>query len=85
MNEAEPVKMAAETPPPPGRAVPYAPVPMSWSISQGNSSNGPVVVVSIQTPEGDKVFFIDPEIGKQIGEAIVKFSTASDSGLILPQ
>ena len=79
------VEAAAEAPPVPTRAVPYGPVPMSWNVSQAQTNEGlPVVVIQIQTPEGDKVFFIQPAIGKQIGEALIKLSTASDSGLILP-
>lgn len=88
MND-ELLKQAAEAaqqaPAQPTRAVPYGPVPMSWNVSQGHSSDGPIVIISVMTPEGDKVFFLKPEIGKQLGEALVKMSSASDSGLILPQ
>jgi len=89
MNDADILKRAAEVaaqaPATPGRAIPYAPVPMSWNVSQGQSSEGPIIVISVQTPEGDKVFFLQPSIGKQLGEALVRLSSASDSGLILPQ
>ena len=68
----------------PVRAVPYGPVPMSWNISQAQGPEGQLVVIHVQTPEGDKVFFLQPSMGKQIGEALIKLSTASDSGLILP-
>ena len=89
MNDTDLVKQAVEAakqaPTVPQRAVPYGPVPMSWNVSQAQTNEGhPVVVIQIQTPEGDKVFFIQPAIGKQIGEALIKLSTASDSGLILP-
>lgn len=88
MNDADLVKQAVEAaqqaPQAPQRPVPYGPVPMSWNVSQGQSSDGPIVVISVQTPEGDKVFFLQPAIGKQLGEALVKMSTATDSGLILP-
>lgn len=80
------VQAATQAPPVSSRAVPYAPVPMSWNISQAKTNEGqPVVVIQIQTPEGDKVFFVQPDIGKQLGEALVRFSSAADSGLIIPQ
>lgn len=89
MNDAELVKKAVEAasqaPSTPSRAVPFGPVPMSWNVSQGQSNEGPVVVIHIQTPEGDKVFFLEPSIGKQIGEALVQLSSATNNGLILPQ
>lgn len=89
MNDADLVRKAVaaaeQAPPVQTRAVPYGPVPMSWNVSQAQTNEGqPVVVIQVQTPEGDKVFFLQPSIGKQIGEALIKLSTASDSGLILP-
>lgn len=89
MSDSDLVKRAVEAaqqvPSVQPRPVPYGPVPMSWNVSQAQTNEGhPVVVVQIQTPEGDKVFFIQPSIGKQIGEALIKLSTASDSGLLLP-
>lgn len=68
----------------PQRAVPYGPVPMSWSISQANSSGGPIVVIGVQTPMGDTVLFLEPKIAKQVGEAIIRFSIASENNLIIP-
>lgn len=88
MNDKELLKQAVEAaqqaPQQPVRPVPYGPVPMSWNVSQGQGSEGPIVVVQVQTPEGDKVFFLAPSIAKQIGEAIIKMSSASESGLLLP-
>lgn len=90
MNDTDLVKQAIEAasqaPQVPQRAVPFGPVPMSWNISQGNNNEGqPIVVIHIATPEGDKVFFLQPAIAKQIGEALVKQSTLADTGLIIPQ
>lgn len=93
MNDAELVRKAVEaaaaevqTPQVPQRAVPFGPVPMSWNISQGNNNEGqPIVVIHVATPEGDKVFFLQPSIAKQIGEALVKQSTLAETGLIIPQ
>lgn len=90
MNDSELVKQAVEAasqaPAVPQRAVPYGPVPMSWNVSQTQSNEGQtLVVIHIQTPEGDKVFFLAPSVGKQLGDAIVKMSSAADSGLIIPQ
>lgn len=67
------------------RSIPYGPVPMAWQVSQGQSPEGLLIVLHIQTPEGDKVFFLQPDHGKQLGEALIRLSSASDSGLILPQ
>lgn len=90
MNDTDLVKKAVEAatqePAAPARPVPFGPVPMSWNVSQAQTNEGqPLVVVSVMTPEGDKVFFLQPSIAKQIGDAILKMSSASDSGLILPQ
>lgn len=60
----------------PVRPVPFGPVPMSWNVSRGQNENGdPVVIIQVATPEGDKVFFLTAEVGKQLGEAITKIST----------
>lgn len=90
MNDAELIEKAVEAaqqaPQVPQRAVPFGPVPMSWNISQGNNNEGqPIVVIHVATPEGDKVFFLQPSIAKKIGEALVKQGSASESGLIIPQ
>lgn len=80
------VEAATQTPVAPARPVPFGPVPMSWNVSQAQTNEGQqLVVVSVMTPEGDKVFFLQPPIAKQIGDAILKMSSAADSGLILPQ
>jgi hypothetical protein len=87
MNNSELVEKAveaAQAPAQPQRAIPYGPVPMSWNISQGSSSEGPIVILSVQTPMGDQVFFVNPAVGKQLGEALIKMSSASESGLVLP-
>lgn len=79
------VEAASQAPVAPARPVPYGPVPMSWNVSQAQTNEGqPLVVISIMTPEGDKIFFLQPSIAKQIGEAVLKMSSAADSGLILP-
>src|ERR1041384_1992568 len=73
MNDADLVKQAAaaaQAPAPPQRPIPYGPVPMSWNISQANSQEGQLVVISVMTPMGDQVFFLKPEVGKQLGEAL---------------
>jgi hypothetical protein len=84
MNDTDTVNEAVETTnqtlSAPQRAVPYSPVAMSWNISQGSSAEGPLVVVQIATPEGDKVFFLHPSIAKQIGEAILTQSSLAESG-----
>lgn len=90
MNDADLLKQAVEAaqqapPAPPARQIPFGPVPMSWNISQAQASEGVVIAVHIQTPEGDKVFFLAPSIGKQIGEALVHQSTLAETGLIVPQ
>lgn len=80
------VEAATQAPVAPARPVPFGPVPMSWNVSQAQTNEGQqLVVVSVMTPEGDKVFFLQPSVAKQIGDAILKMSSASDSGLILPQ
>ena len=70
MGDADIVKQQrlAETP----RAVPYGPVPMSWTISQGSSSNGPIVVITVQTPSGDTSYFVVADVARQIGEALIQ-------------
>lgn len=79
------VEAASQAPVAPARPVPYGPVPMSWNVSQAQTNEGqPLVVISIMSPEGDKIFFLQPSIAKQIGEAVLKMSSAADSGLILP-
>ena len=79
------VEAAEQTPEAPQRPVPFGPVPMSWNISQGSNGQQSFVVIHVATPEGDKVFFIEPNIAKQIGDAIVKQASLAESGLILPQ
>lgn len=89
MNDADLLKQAVQAaqqaPAQPQRAVPFGPVPMSWNISQAQATEGMVVVVHVATPEGDKVFFLNPTIAKQIGEAMIKQSSLAESGLIVPQ
>lgn len=87
LNNEETVEETTDVAPPqepttPTRAVPYGPVPMSWNISHGQSDNGPVIVLSVQTPEGDKVFFLTPSVGTQLGEALVKLSSAAESDTV---
>ena len=67
------------------RAIPFAPVPMSWRISQGRNGEQLLVIVNIQTPEGDKVFFLESTMGKQLGDAIIKMSEASEQGVIFSE
>lgn len=58
------------------KKVPYGPVPMIWNISQVKGSDGnPLIAVNIQTAEGDKIFYVNPSVALQIGEAIIKLST----------
>lgn len=79
------VLAAQQAPQQPQRQIPFGPVPMSWNISQAQSSGGTVVVVLVATPEGDKVFFLQPDMAKQIGEAILKQGSLAETGLIVPQ
>lgn len=66
------------------REVPYSPVPMSWNISQGRrgEEDDLVVIIKVITPEGDKVFFLEPSFGKNLGEALIKMSEASEKGIV---
>lgn len=65
--------------------VPFGPVPMTWNLSQVQSSNGSLVVITVQTPQGNNIFFLDPNLAKQLAEAISKMSTMASTGLIIPQ
>jgi hypothetical protein len=55
---------------------------MSFSIYQSQGSEGMLVRLSIQTQEGDKVFFLEPATGKQLGEALLAMSEASANGIL---
>jgi hypothetical protein len=77
-NGNEPTKLEDKS----GRVVPIAPVAMSWSISQGTTASGMCVVVNVQTAEGDRVFFLEPQVAKDIADALVKMAEASENGIV---
>lgn len=88
MNQEEILKRAADIaandrvqqPP----QMPLGPVPMNWNIAQAQGPEGLLIVISVQTQQGNSVFFLEPDTGKKIGEALTRLSTAADSGLVLP-
>lgn len=89
MNQEEILKRAAEMATNPQTQaqppqMPLGPVPMNWNIAQAQGPEGLLIVVSVQTQQGNTVFFLEPETGKKIGDALTRLSTAADSGLVLP-
>lgn len=52
--------------------VPPQPVPMTWTVDRVQTDAGtPVVLIRVYDPTGVKVYFLDPDFARQIGNNIV--------------
>lgn len=70
---------------PQGPAVQPQPVPLAVQVGQGQLPDGSLAVVLImQTPVGQNVFFLPAENAKAIAQAMEKMATMSGSGLVVP-
>lgn len=83
MNQEEILKQAAQVASSQPQ-MPVGPIPMNWSIAQAQGPNGLLIVVGIQTQQGNSVFFLEPDIGKKLGEALTRLSSAAETGLVIP-
>lgn len=78
--------MAAEAPTQQIPAVQPQPVPTSFNVAQViNNTTGDILAqISISTPTGTFVVFLDPASTRAVGQALVKIGDISATGLIIP-
>lgn len=66
-------------------AIQPQPVPLAVQVGQGQLPDGSLAVVLImQTPVGQNVFFLPAENAKAVAAAIERIATMSGSGLVVP-
>lgn len=66
----------------PGPAIPPQPVPTAVQLSTVQSPSGEkFVVISITTPVGQSIYFIDPESADKMADGLKETSRLSRTGL----
>lgn len=69
----------------PQPAIQPQPVPLAVQVGQGQMPDGNLAVVLImQSPVGQHVFFLPAENAKAVAGAIERIATMSGSGLVVP-
>lgn len=65
--------------------IPIQPLPMSVGMGQVQMPDGKMgVALMIGTPLGESTYFFGADEAKKIAEALLKASSASASGLVVP-
>lgn len=84
MNQKDILYRAAEAVNQQTHTVPVQPVPMSFKIAQAQMPDGRMsIVLSVSTPVGEAVYFLEADQAKTIGETLQKAASAASSGLML--
>ena len=78
-------QQAQHHPPQPAGVMPQ-PVPMSVQVGQSTGPDGkPLVMLILQTPVGQGVYFFDPDGANQIAAAITDAARVAKTGLEIPR
>lgn len=61
------------------------PVPTTFNVMQVMTNDGKTLAqLTVHTPSGSHVSFLDSEVAKAVGEALIQIAGMSAAGLLLP-